>query len=126
MFKVIGLLKRRPGMTVDAFREYYETHHRVIGEKYLKDYASKYMRRFLTPYPNPITGEAVEAEYDVVMEIWYPDRAAYDACNALLGSPEVAAEIAEDEEQLFNRSRNRFFFVEEHESDLAKARRSDS
>jgi hypothetical protein len=113
-------------MTVDAFRAYYETRHRVIGKKCLKDYASRYMRRFLTPYPHQIAGEAVEAGYDVVMAIWYPDRAAYDACNAVLGSPEVAAEIAGDEEQLFDRSRNRFYFVEEHDSDLAKARQSDS
>lgn len=42
---------------------------KVIGEKDLKTYASRYMRRFLSPYPNPIAGQAVEAEYDVVVEI---------------------------------------------------------
>ncbi len=119
MFKMIGLLKRRPGMTVEEFREYYETKHRVIGEKYLKGHASRYMRRFLTPIANSITGNLPESEYDVVLEIWYPDREAYEANNKLLGQPDVAAEIAEDEEQLFDRPRNRFFFVDEHESNLS-------
>ena len=33
----------------------------------------------------------------------------------------VAAEIAEDEEKLFDRSRNRFCTIEEHESQLVAA-----
>ena len=40
-------------MTVAEFRAYYETHHRVIGEKYLSGFASRYMRRFITPSPEP-------------------------------------------------------------------------
>jgi hypothetical protein len=36
----------------------------------------------------------------------------------LLRAPDAAAEIAEDEEQLFDRPRNRFFFLDESESDL--------
>lgn len=120
MFKTIGLLKRRPGMSVEEFRDYYESNHRVIGEKYLKGNAEHYMRRFLTPSGSFETGEQVEAEYDVVLEVWYADRAAYEATVELLTAPEAAREIAEDEEKLFDRPRNRFFFVEEHESDLTR------
>ena len=46
MIKMVMPMKRRPGMTIPEFREYYETKHRIIGEKYLKGYATKYMRRF--------------------------------------------------------------------------------
>ena len=28
-------MRRKEGMTIDEFREYYETKHRMIGEKYL-------------------------------------------------------------------------------------------
>ena len=118
MLKTIMLLKRRPGMSAEAFREYYETKHRVIGEKYLKGRAEKYMRRFLTPPRDPVTGRAVEPEYDVLLEVWYADRAAYEATTAELVRPQAAKEITEDEEQLFDRPRSRFFIVEEHESDL--------
>ena len=43
MIKVIMLMKRRPGMTIPEFREYYENNHRVIGEKYLNGFAVKYI-----------------------------------------------------------------------------------
>ncbi len=39
-------------MTIPEFREHYETKHRLIGEKYLKGYVTKYMRRFVDPLPD--------------------------------------------------------------------------
>ncbi|MCK9468952.1 MAG: EthD domain-containing protein [Porticoccaceae bacterium] len=119
MIKMVGMLKRRPGLSVQAFRDYYESTHRKIGEKYLSGYASRYLRRYLTPLANPLTGEADEGEFDVILEIWYPDQAAFDAANAQFTVEEIAREIAEDEERLFDRSRMRFFFVDESESKLA-------
>ncbi len=116
MYKIVGFLKKRPGMTTAEFREYYETYHRVIGEKVLAGYAAQYMRRFLEPY-GP-TAEADEQPFDVIMEIWYPDRATYEASQAHLSTPEIAAEIAEDEEKLFDRPENRFYHVQEVVSDL--------
>jgi hypothetical protein len=55
----------------------------------------------------------------VILEVWYADQDAFERCNANLARPEVRAEIIADEEQLFDRSRNRFFLVEEHESDMS-------
>lgn len=118
MIKMIGLLKRRPGMSREAFHDYYETTHRRIGEKYLRGHACRYLRRYLTPFPNPLTGEVDDGEFDVALEIWYPNQAAFDAANAQFIVPEIAQEIAEDEERLFDRTRMRFFFVDESESDL--------
>jgi hypothetical protein len=116
MIKSIGLLKRRPGMSVAEFRAYYETKHRVIGEKYLTGYASRYVRRSLEPADGR---SSEENEFDVILEIWYADQDAFERCSANLGRPEVRAEIVADEEQLFDRTRNRFFLVEEHESDMS-------
>ena len=60
-----------------------------------------------------------DADFDVVMEIWYPDRAAQEAASQGLAAPEAQREIIEDEERLFDRPRNRFFLLEEEqESDL--------
>jgi len=119
MYKTIGLLKRRPGMSQQEFREYYETYHRVIGEKYLRNYASRYVRRYIYGFADPITGLAPDQEYDVVMEIWYHDEAAFVACNAQFADPKVMQEIADDEERLFDRPKNRFFYVEEVDSDMS-------
>jgi hypothetical protein len=118
MIKVIGLLKRKPGMSPEEFRNYYETYHRVLGEKYLRPFAVRYMRRYLTPFADPITGNLPEQSCDVVLEIWYPDKATYDLAGKTFSQPEVAGEIAEDEENLFDRPSNRFFFVEEADSKL--------
>ena len=118
MFKMIGLLKRRPGMSAEAFRDYYETTHRRIGEKYLREFACHYMRRYLTAFPNPLTGITPEPEHDVLLEIWYPDRAAFELANAQFSAGDIMDEIAAEEERLFDRARMHFFFVDECVSDL--------
>ncbi len=105
-------------MTTDAFRDYYESKHRLIGEKHLREYACRYTRRYLTPLFQPEGGPEEGAEYDVVLEVWYPDQASYEASITRLAQPEVAAEIAEDEEQFLDRPKNRFFMIEECESEL--------
>ncbi len=119
MYKVIGLLKRRAGMSPQDFRAYYESHHRVIGEKYLRDYAVRYLRRYLQGFADPITGQVAEQEYDVLLEIWYRDQQAFEAANRRFTEPEISAEIAADEEKLFDRSASRFYTLQEVESDLS-------
>jgi hypothetical protein len=50
MIKVITLLCRKAGMSKTDFRQYYETNHRHIGEKYLSGYATHYERRYVRPF----------------------------------------------------------------------------
>ena len=118
MIKLIMPMKRRPGMSIEEFREYYETKHRLIGEKYLKGFVSKYIRRFTNPLPDR-DGELRDPEYDVILEIWYPDEAAFKACGEKLRAPEIAQEIKEDEEKIFDMRYMRSYLVEESESDMA-------
>jgi hypothetical protein len=118
VLKTIGLLKRRPGMSVEEFRAYYENVHRLIGEKYLTGHVEKYVRRYIDPPLNPRGSAPMEPEYDVILEIWYADRAAYDATRVVLSDPAVAQEIKDDEERLFDRPSMRFYLVDERESDL--------
>ncbi len=116
MFKTLTLLKRRPDIDMAEFIRRYETGHVRLGERLLRGSATRYVRRYLHAVPNPETGAAVEGEHDVAMEIWYPDRAAWEATVARLSRPDVMAEIVADEETLFDRAKNRFFLLEEHES----------
>jgi len=117
MIKVIMPMKRRPGMSIDEFRDYYETKHRVIGEKYLSGYAIKYIRRFTEPLPDR-SGSITDPEFDVLMEIWYPDMETFEACGKILQEPEIKKEINEDEEKIFDLSMMRSYIVEEHESNI--------
>ena len=114
MIKLVTLLYRRPGMSVGDFRAYYESTHRLIGEKVLGGHACRYVRRFT----DPADGVARPEDPDVVMEIWFPDRARYDACFAEIMKPEVIAMITEDEERLFDRERMRSYIVTECESEM--------
>lgn len=111
---LISLLRRRAGMTREAFVDHYENRHRVIGEQVLGGWATRYVRRHL----QPVAGDDCDHDYDVVLEIDFPDQATMDDCFAAMRVPATAAMIAEDEELLFDRSRSRSFFVEEHRSDL--------
>jgi len=117
VIKLVMPMKRRPGMSVDEFRTYYETHHRVIGEKYLQGYAARYLRRFTNPTMDR-DGQLRDPEYDVFLEIWYPDEATMAACSAALSTPEAQAEIRADEEKLFDMRYMRSYLVDECESDL--------
>ena len=119
MIKMVTLLKRKPGMSMDEFINYYETKHSKIGEKYLASHAIRYVRRYLRPLPESIIPTPMEQYYDVVMEIWFPDYSALSSTFAVLMKPEVQKEIIEDESKLFDRSKIHVYLVEEHESKLA-------
>ena len=115
MFTRITLLKRRAGMTAEVFRDYYETHHRLVGERVLAGYALRYVRRYVAP-----VGPGLELpDFDVITEISFPDRAAHDRCIAALSAPAVAQWVLADEDRLFDRGAMRVFTVEETESALA-------
>jgi hypothetical protein len=117
MFKSVFLLKRKPGTTMEEFKAYYETSHRMLGERVLPT-AERYVRRYLTPYSPDPGALADEQEFDVITEIWFKDRATFETAIAGLGEPATAQEIMEDEQRFMDRSRIRFFTVEECESVL--------
>lgn len=117
MIKLVTLLHRRPDLTREAFIERYEHGHRLIGEKHLRSFACRYVRRYCH---SPGGGRLATSEppADVVMEIWFPDQAAFDAAMTHLAQSDVQAEIVADEERLFDRDKMVSFVVEEYESDM--------
>lgn len=124
MFKALFFLKRRPGMSVPEFIDYYENVH----SKFIK-YAPgvrRYFRRYVTPvYLAPLMSApelaGKDTDFDVLMELWFDDRAAFDAAFANLYSPEVGPMLRADEEKLFDLSKILIMSVEEHETKLGSA-----
>jgi len=112
---VLTLLKRRPGMSRSDFMAYYESKHRLIGEKVLGPWAIRYERKHL----HPLDGLDADHDFDVAMEIEFPDEAAMAECFAVMAEPAMQREIAEDEARLFDRSRIRSYRVESRSSDLS-------
>lgn len=115
MFKTIALLKCKPGLSRTAFIDYYEKHHVPLIRSLLPQICG-YRRNFIEPEGAFISEGAAERDFDVVTEIWFPDRAAYDAAMLLHARPEVGARIAEDEENFLDRRYTRMFVVDEHVS----------
>lgn len=117
MIKQVVLIKRREGMSMEAFIDYFENRHSKIGEQVLHR-AKRYMRRYVTPMVNPMTGHAAELDFDVVEEIWWESQADLDATMAEIGEGDTYARIYADEEKLFASHDNRAFTVVEYDSAL--------
>ena len=58
-YKILLFMKRRPGMSFEAFKDYYENHHVPLALKYTSG-VKRYLRRYLTAHPNPETGASDE------------------------------------------------------------------
>ncbi len=115
MYKSIALLKRKPGLSREAFIDYYENRHVPLIRSLLPQICG-YRRNFICPEGAYINAAAAERDFDVITEIWFADLAAYNAAMALSAQPEIGQRIAEDEENFLDRSHTRMFVVDEHVS----------
>ena len=118
-YKILLFMKRRPGMTFEAFQDYYENHHVPLCEKYTSN-VSRYVRRFLTPHPNPETGATEELPFDVITELWFEDEAIFRGTVEYLATSIMPDEVVEDEKRLFDRTKTRMATIVERESALAR------
>ncbi|MFT3967591.1 MAG: EthD domain-containing protein [Sphingobium sp.] len=116
-YKILLFMKRRPDISVEAFRDYYETRHAPLAEKYSRG-ISRYVRRYLDPQDHPETGPAGELPFDVITELWFEDEAIFRGTVKYITSTIMPDEIVEDEKNLFDRSSFRIATVVERESSL--------
>jgi hypothetical protein len=120
MLKVMLMMKRNPGLSLEEFIEHYERVHvplALTNARNLVHYERHYLRpgRFV-----PFGDELIEPDYDVITELWYDSETTFESQQELLRRhPEVLADIVADEENLFDRSKSRFAYVEDHVSDLS-------
>jgi uncharacterized protein (TIGR02118 family) len=119
VYKILLFMKRRPGMSMEAFQDYYETRHAPLAMKYSSG-VDRYIRRYLTAHPNPETGESGELPYDVVTELWFEDEAVFKGTVQYLSTSIMPDDIVEDEKNLFDRPKIRMATVVERESDMTK------
>lgn len=112
MIKFIALMKRKAGMTFEAFKQQYESGHAPFAAPHMPR-ATHYERRFLTPLPSPFAGDGDSNSFDVLTEVWYEDRTAMEADFAGLADPQVSAAFVADEAKLFDSTRHRLFIVDQ-------------
>jgi len=118
MVKTIAFLTRKAGLSREAFIDYYETRHVPLILS-IAPQICEYRRNFLIEAGAIVAPCAAPLDFDVVTEIWYPDREAYAAAMTAFTLPANAERIARDEENVFDRSRTRFFEVEERHALIA-------
>ena len=117
IYKILLFMKRRPGMTPEAFQDYYENSHAPLCERYASG-VKRYLRRYLTGHPNPETGATGELPYDVITELWFDDEATFRGTVQYLAGSTMPDEIVADEKRLFDRAKLRMATVVECESVL--------
>ena len=78
--------------------------------------AQRYVRRYITPEKNPVTGAVIHPGYDCIMEIWWNSREDFEASMKRISDPERLPYTIEDEKKLFATHSNPVCTVEEYDS----------
>ena len=122
MLKQICFFKKRPDMTMDEFMDYYENQHSQLakksGAKPAIPNAVRYVRRYLKPEVNPVTGQVHDCGYDCIMEIWWNSREDFENSQRVISDPDRLPAIMEDEAKLFASHANPVCSVIEYDSPM--------
>lgn len=119
MFKSIALMKRKLGLSREQFINYYENNHVPLIRKLLPEVCG-YRRNFLEREEMIAGPEAFVPDYDVITELWYADRAAYESAMARHARPEIGDLIRADESNFLDSASVCMFVVDERISDFGE------
>lgn len=122
MLKQICFFRKRPDMTMDQFMDYYENQHSQLSKRQGRapslPGAARYVRRYLVPEKNPVTGTVIDPGFDCIMEIWWHSREDFERSQAIISSPDRLPAIKEDELNLFASHDNPVCTVIEYDSPM--------
>ncbi len=96
MIKHFFLIAKKPELSAEEFRSYYEAHHVPLIKRLLPMFAH-YERHYLDRSQSRIDAAQADPDFDVITEIHFASQADYDAFLQTASNPEVLAEIRADE-----------------------------
>jgi hypothetical protein len=111
MFKVFGFLSKKASLSQLEFIDHYENKHVPLICS-LAPTPLVYKRRYLSPIQK-LTTLGGEIDFDVMTELAFADRAAFEAWMAALAKPETSALVIADEERFLDRTRTRAYVIDE-------------
>ena len=120
-FRVVWLVKRKPGLTPEEFREHYINHVPKI-KKYLGHLTLEYSVSFINEAFGGINeassgkgyiAGAIPAAYDCVTTMTAIDKAAFDEGLRITQQPEVAKILDEDENKFIDHKAVVTYFCDE-------------
>ena len=114
MLKVMAFLVKKQGLESDELIDYYETHHVPLILS-LAPAPTTYKRNYV------VRDGATDGpdDFDIVTELVFPDRAAYQGWVSTMYAP--GSGVAADEMTFLDRARTRSYVVEEHVTDHQSA-----
>ena len=122
MLKQICFFRKRPDMSMDEFMDYYENQHSKLSKRQGRapsiPNAVRYVRRYLVPEKNPVTGEVIDPGFDCLMEIWWKSREDFENSQRIISSPDRLPFVKEDEANLFASHQNPVCTVIEYDSPM--------
>ena len=96
MIKHFFLISKKPEVSAEEFRAYYETHHVPLIKRLLPMFAD-YQRHYIDRSESRIDPAQTEPDFDVITEIHFATQADYDAFLDSVSDPAVLAQIRADE-----------------------------
>ena len=122
MFKQVCFFRKRPDMTMDEFIDYYENQHSRLSARMGRSpsipNAVRYVRRYLTPEMNPVTGEVIDPGYHCIMEIWWNSREDFENSQRIIADPARLPLTKADEKNLFASHANPIVTCIEYDSPM--------
>ncbi len=112
--KVFIFLKRRPGISVEGFRDHYENHHRPLMGKYMQG-LTFYRRNCLNAMPHLDSKVMTEPEFDCVTELHFESKTSFDGLNWMVSKGALPPEILEDELRVFDWPKTQHCWITECE-----------
>jgi len=106
MIKAVSLIKRKPGISREEFKEHYEEVHVPLALQHFP--FMRYVRNYVIIPPG-----VEEPDFDCITEVWFADMEACQAAAEFSVSPEYKV-ISDDEEKFMDRDRIVAFLVEEN------------
>jgi uncharacterized protein (TIGR02118 family) len=104
MVKVLTFIKRKPGMTVEDFQQYWLTRHPAVVTRLPG------VRRYVQSHTLPSSYRKGEPAWDGIAEVWADDTDALRAMTASAAHPAVQA----DEAQFIDRASMGLIVTEDH------------
>jgi EthD domain len=117
MWTLIANFRRKPELTFEQFKDYYEKHHVPLAqaqcEKFVVAYRRNYVKQNLGYFAaEGAAGAPASQGYDCVTELWFKSRAELDSLLAHMSKPEVQKLITQDEENFVDRGSIHLMFCE--------------
>ena len=121
MFKVIMLIKKKPGMTREEFMDYYDNKHIPLMHRILSKGAAIHRRNYVIPSASDIASPdnldaRAENDYDVICEVFYEDLETAQSVMRDFQNEEVRRLTEEDEGKFQLRGSIKRYIVEVHET----------